>query len=265
MRRLPVLFGLGLALFATPLFAQAPPLEHFQCYAVRQATPNVVVPLGLRDQFSATGAAEQVDAVRALKFCNPVGKFHRNQFFPVVDIRQHLTFYATFPQSAPLRVVTLSNQFDRTAAQPQVWIVREPVAIAVPTHKPPHDKPAGLDHFRCYVAHATGALTPEVVGLVDQFLPFGGRLVLHPALFCNPVQKTRLDTGEVTPIQNPDAHLACYTTTRVPFTGTRDVDNQFGAQVLVFGPPDTLCVPTRKLAFTTIPDAPIGGAGDIGQ
>lgn len=46
--------------------------------------------------------------------------------------------------------------------------------------------------------------------------------------------------------------------TRVPFQGRRDIDNQFGRQALALGPPDTLCVPTRKLAWTEVPDGPIG-------
>jgi hypothetical protein len=223
----------------------------------------VIIPLELRDQFTPAGAAvDPVEAVRVLKFCNPAGKFHRNQFFPVADIRQHLTFFATYPQSEPVRIVVLSNQFDRTAAQPQTWIIGDAVLLAVPTHKPPHDAPVGLDHYRCYQAHSTAALTPEIVGLIDQFLPFGGRAVLHPSLFCNPVAKKRLDTGGVTPIQNPDVHMACYTTTRVPFTTNRDIETQFGRQTLVIGPPDTLCVPTRKINWVQIPDAPIGTASE---
>jgi hypothetical protein len=256
MKGLSLFLGLGLALVATPLFAQAVPLEHFQCYSVLNATPNVNVPLGLRDQFNQAGTApEQVNALRAMRFCNPAGKFHRNQFFPIADDRQHLMLYATFPQAGPVRAVALSNQFDR-AGQNQVWWLGEPVAILVPTQKPPHPKPEGLDHFRCYAASGPAVL--ETVGLIDQFLPFGGRAVLNPKLFCNPVEKTRLDTGEVTPILHPDLHLACYSTTRVPFQTSRDIINQFGTQVVNLGPPDTLCVPTRKLAWVPIPDAPIG-------
>jgi len=257
MRRLSLLLGLGLAQAATPLFAQVP-LEHFQCYTVLNANPFVNVPVGLRDQFNRP---EEVDALRARRFCNPTGKFHRGQFLPVADIRQHLTFYATFPQSAPLKVVRLSNQFDRPGQPPQTWRVREPVALAVPTHKPPHDRPQGLDHFRCYAAN--GNPTLEGVALVDQFLPFGGRVVLDPVLFCNPVEKTRLDTGEVTPIQNPDQHLACYSMTRVPFQGQRDIENQFGTQALALGPPDTLCVPTRKIAWQEVPDGPAPGVNAL--
>ena len=260
MRRRSSFLGLGLLLFAAPLFAQTPPLEHFQCYAVKTATPPMIIPLELRDQFTVPGTAvDQVEASRVVKFCNPAGKFHRNQFFPVADDRQHLTFFATYPQSEPVRVVVLSNQFDRTAAQPQTWIIEDAVALAVPTHKPPHNPPVGLDHYRCYRAHGTAAITPEVVGLIDEFLPFSGRAVLHPSLFCNPVVKKRLDTGDVTPILNPNVHMACYATTRVAFATSRDIETQFGRQTLLVGPPDTLCVPTRKLNFVQIPDSPIGG------
>jgi len=31
------------------------------------------------------------------------------------------------------------------------------------------------------------------------------------------------------------------------------------SQTLLVGPPDTLCVPTRKLNFVEVPDSPIGG------
>ena len=42
-------------------------------------------------------------------------------------------------------------------------------------------------------------------------------------MFCNPVQKTRFDTGEITEVQDPELHLACYSTTRARFQGTRDI------------------------------------------
>ena len=251
MKRALLWAAIGLVPMATPLFAQAPPLEHFQCYAVLKADPLTLdIPVRLRDQFEEDDA----QVVRARRFCNPAGKFHRNQFFPVQDDRQHLTFYATFPQSSPLRIVQLSNQFNRPGTTQQTWRVREAVALAVPTHKPPHDRPEGLDHYRCYAANGNPVF--EGVGLVDQFLSFTGRFVLDPVMFCNPVQKTRLDTGEVTPIMNRDAHLACYSMTRAPFQGERDVANQFGRQTFALGPPDTICVPTRKIAFTEIPDIP---------
>jgi hypothetical protein len=48
--------------------------------------------------------------------------------------------------------------------------------------------------------------------------------------------------------------------TRVPFETTREIRNQFGPQTFALGPADTLCVPTRKIGFQTIPDGPIGGS-----
>jgi hypothetical protein len=245
---------MGLALIATPLFAQVgPPLEHFQCYVVVRSTPHPDVMVGLLDQFEDP---ENVEVVRARRFCNPVGKFHRGQFAPIQDDRQHLTFYATFPQGAPLRIVRLSNQFNLPGQPQQVWRVREAVALAVPTHKPPHAPPAGLDHYRCYAANGNPVF--EGVGLIDQFVPFVGHFVLDPVLFCNPVQKTH--AGVITPVQNPDVHLACYSMTRVPFERTQEIRNQFLPQTFALGPPDTLCVPTRKIAWVEIPDGPIGGS-----
>jgi hypothetical protein len=243
---------------AAPLFGQTlPPLEHFQCYAVKAATPPPVDPrVRLFDQFETAG--EDVEVLRARRFCNPVEKHHRNQIFRVEDDRQHLMFYSTYPQDGPVRLVALSNQFNAPGAAYQLWWLGEPVSLAVPTHKPPHDRPEGLDHYRCYAASGSQILEP--VRLADQFVPLHGRYVLNPVLFCNPVRKVHV-TGAQTPILNPDQHMACYSTTRVPFQTNRDIINQFGVQVVAVGPPDTLCVPTRKLGFATIPDAPIGAAG----
>jgi hypothetical protein len=246
-----MLAAIGLTLTGTSLFAQTvTPREHYQCYAVLKADPLTLdIPVRLRDQFGV----DDVDVVRARRFCNPTRKFHRNQFQPVQDIRRHLTFYATFPQSSPLRLVQISNQFDRPGTTPPTWRVREAVSLAVPTQKPPHDRPEDLDHYRCYAANGNPVF--EGVGLADQFqTAFMGHFVLDPVLFCNPVQKTRLDTGETSPVFNRELHLACYSMTRVPFERTQDVANQFGRQTFALGPPDTLCVPTRKLAVKEIPD-----------
>jgi hypothetical protein len=253
----------GLSVLATPVFAQTARLEHFQCYAVVRSEPPLQVPVFLTDQFDTAANPQTVFVTRAFRFCNPTDKFHRNQFFPIADDRQHLTFYATFPQTGPVRVVAASNQFDPAGAPQQLFWLGDPVALAVPTHKPPHNRPEGLDHFKCY--QASGNQVFEVVGLRDQFLPPGGRLVLTPRLFCNPVKKQRLDTGEVTEILNPDQHLTCYATSRAKFDGSRDVINQFGVQVMAFGPTDMLCVPTKKLGWIEIPDDLFGATGAMPQ
>src|SRR5262245_5987230 len=113
MNAKPLLVLLGLSLLAAPATAQTPPLEHFQCYAVLASTPPPLVKVRLTDQFNTAALPfEDVEVVRAIRFCNPVAKFHRGQNFPIQDDRQHLTFYATFPQTAPVRLVALANQFN---------------------------------------------------------------------------------------------------------------------------------------------------------
>ena len=194
---------------------------------------------------------EKVEVGRAIRFCNPTRKWHAGTVFGVADIRQHLTLYRTFPESSPLRIAVISNQF----GQQQTLRVRDAVALAVPTQKSPHNAPQGLDHFRCYAA--SGNPVGQGVGLGDQFIPaLTGHLVLDPLLFCNPVEKTHGTV--VTPIAHPEAHLTCYSMTRVPFTREVATRNQFGAQTLVVGRPDILCVPTKKLRWQEIPDGPVG-------
>src|SRR5262249_10531184 len=67
------------------------------------------------------------------------------------------------------------------------------------------------------------------------------------AYHCNPVQKTVVPTGQVFPITNPNAHLACFTITApVQPTPTVKVTNQFGSAILVPAQPNLLCLPTWK-------------------
>lgn len=235
------------ALFAASAFAQVD-LEHFQCYAVRKIDPEITATVDLADQFATT---KDVLVRRAVRFCNPTRKYHNGQVFDVADIRQHLTIYSIYPQDSPLRIVRISNQF----GQQQTLLTRAQVALAVPTQKIPHDPPVRLDHYQCY--EAWGPVLNQPAALSDQFItPFTWHQVLNPYMFCNPVEKTH--AGNVTPIVDKEAHLACYWMTRVPYETVRDTRNQFGFQVVQVGPADTLCVPTRKLGFTVIPDSPPG-------
>lgn len=236
-------------------------LEHFQCYPVLSfdtAAPAPPIIVELSDQF------EQEVTVRvglARRFCVPTTKIHANKVFDVTDADQHLMLYATSPETGPRRIVSIRNQFGR-----QKLLTREPVAIAVPTRKlfpGQHEFPGGLDHYRCYAA--TGRDIQQKVALNDQFSSaLQGHLVIDPVAFCNPVQKT--DTaGNVWPIRDRDAHLACYGMTRVPFQGLTYVENQFESeppgQYRLFAA-DTLCVPTAKLGFEEIPDRVPGAVPD---
>jgi len=239
------------------LHAQATLLEHFQCYPVLDADPALVPPtlLSLSDQFNP--AFEDVKLERPLEFCNPTRKIHRNQAYGVYDTLQHLTFYATFPRAAPLRIVRLRNQFGY-----QSFRVREPFALAVPTDKNGEGLSRNLDHFRCYAA--SGKELNDRVGLGDQFEPnIQGHVVLDPVAFCNPTRKMHGTAGPTSIINEKD-HLACYSMTRTPLDPARtvEIEHQFGAQTITVGPPDTLCVPTEKLAWQEVPDSSVPVPGN---
>jgi hypothetical protein len=138
----------------------------------------------------------------------------------------------------PTRLVVVRNQFGF-----QFLKVGQPEALAVPTQKFPHNPPEGLDHFKCY--RASGRNINQVVGLSDQFLKSPEVKVYRPYEFCNPVAK--LHNDQLTPIENPKAHLVCYTISRDPFATQVDTLNQFGTEPLLVNEPDLLCVPSTKL------------------
>ncbi len=229
-------------------------LEHFQCYPVLKTNLEVQATVGLRDQFDTP---EDFEVRRAVRFCNPTRKFHNDQLYDIADDRQHLTMHAIFPQTAPLRIALVQDQFG-----PRWLKLRGPARLATPTQKEGHEPPQGLDHFQCY--EADGAPVNQPVALSDQFIPaFTGHYVLDPVGFCNPVEKRH--DGVVTEIQHPDMHLTCYSMTRVAFNATRAIRNQFGDQTIAVGPPDRLCVPSRKLFWQVIPDGVPGGRAEDAQ
>lgn len=107
--------------------------------------------------------------------------------------------------------------------------------------------PPPVDHQLCYTASATGFTVPPGIVLKNQFntggfTPTVRSLVIH----CNPVQKT-LPNGQVFPITNPNAHLACFAIT-APTQPTFKVmvTNQFGSATLTTGQPNLLCLPSWK-------------------
>jgi hypothetical protein len=219
------------------------PNDHFQCYRTQSQPLDVSVLL--RDQFDADETEALV--LEALRFCNPVEKIHvlpggGEIVSPIRNPDAHLKFYR-IETSAPMaaRQVVVSNQFGRR----QVFKVSEPVALAVPTQKLPHEPPEGLDHFKCY--QANGESVNATVGLKDQFHASPQVRVLDPVVFCNPVEKTHGDI--VTPIRNPAVHLACYNIEAEPLPESLSVTvrNQFGAEDLVVDRPEFLCVPSLKI------------------
>ena len=120
--------------------------------------------------------------------------------------------------------------------------------VAAASASPRIAAPPPVDHQLCYTAVGTQFHIPAGVRLINQFSPNGfvptiaSPLVAH----CNPVQKT-LPTGQVFPITNPNAHLACFKITEPTQSApTVTVTNQFGAATLLPGQPNLLCLPSWK-------------------
>ncbi len=254
----PILIGLAsilCAFFALSgrALAQgtAPTLDHFRCYFTQGAPLSEVV--GLTDQFDpATAGGQTFRVMYPVRLCNPVEKTHLDKVTPITNPDGHLKMYLIAPaptaagavaQPAPARMVIVRNQFGFQSLR-----LGQPEILAVPTQKFPHNPPQGLDHFKCY--RATGRSINQGVSLSDQFLQSPDVKVFEPFGFCNPVAK--LHNDQVTPIQNPKAHLVCYTITREPFETSVDTSNQFGIESLLVHGTDLLCVPSAKLRVRTL-------------
>jgi hypothetical protein len=119
-------------------------------------------------------------------------------------------------------------------------------------------QPPGLDHFHCYPAGATTQAhftPPASVELKDQFEDV--TVAVGPAVrLCNPTQKTLPATGQTFPIQNPAAHLVCFSINEPNFQVKHVLaQNQFGDALLDVLAPRLLCLPSWKnLTSPTFPD-----------
>jgi len=232
-------------------------LDHFKCYRVVEGTPaNDFVQL--LDQFDAN--PEHVLVSNPILFCNPVKKTTSAGLeTPILNENNHLKMYFVAPTVPQTRTVIVRNQFTGSALTPLV--VFQPLLLAVPTQKQPHDRPEKLDHFKCHLVQ--GQPVNVGVSLVDQF-DQEVVLVGRPLLLCNPTVKVhgespagsapdRLEDATV-PITNPDAHLVCYRI--IPRVGTPStapttnravkVLNQFGKETIKVAQPILLCVPSTK-------------------
>jgi len=120
---------------------------------------------------------------------------------------------------------------------------------AASPHMARNAQPPPVDHQLCYNSASSQFTIPPGVRLINQFSPNGFIPAINPVVIvhCNPVQKT-LPSGQVFPITNPFAHLACFpiaVASPVP-TPTVVVTNQFGSATLVPAQPNLLCVPSWK-------------------
>jgi len=229
----------------TANFELTPP-DHFKFYDVDYETaPEVGVDVQLVDQFGNFTATVGY----AMSFGNPVEKLHNDVVTPIADLNRHYTVYELeSEEELQSWKVMVNNQF-----QDDVELtVQGPVALAVPTEKLEAglEAPVCLDHLLLY--SVVYEPFPEFsVLLKDQFIE-EDVTVWEPAYFANPVQKTVIDTSEVTDIQNPDDHWLFYWISDAEYESidkTIQIDNQFGPQSLDLEYRETLAVPTQKISW----------------
>jgi hypothetical protein len=260
-------FLMGAAIAAPP---SAPPaLDHFRCYSIAVGHPTGL-PVDLQDQFdSRLDKVEEVIVGLPIGFCNPVAKTvpgpgqGPGQTTDIRDISHHLTLYEiheTANQRHLTWKLTVDNQFGR-----QTVFVSRPVLLAVPTQKVTvggegtgHAMPEGLNHFKCY--RARGRDLNVAVTLEDQF-ETAEVIVGEPLFFCNPTTKV-VSRSEVTPIEDAEAHVACYEiglAAPVGFTTQLNVGtvNQFNhipvEPLTVVTDERVLCVPSNKTSVLGMP------------
>ncbi len=265
------------------------PPDHYLSYKARQSNLFAYFKsfrVRLADQFE-----EGEFIVRGpRRLMNPAEKKRvvdqEEEVTPINDPVTHLVGYGIrkpygAPAHLPQTFIEVENQFGTVF----VDTVR-PVSLLVPSLKdleapiPDEDLPETFpaDHFKCYeVALSEGApaFEPAEVTLTDQFNePEGKKFsVRRPKWLCNPVEKEV--KGEVTEIQNPEAHLMCYAVREVrekidffdfsslfrlyhgPVAKGVHVNNQFGPLELDAMEERELCVPSTK----TLPEPPPVGRG----
>lgn len=137
-------------------------------------------------------------------------------------------------------------------------------AIAAPAAaaSEPTTQPPGLDHFYCYPVTPVSGSTfaaPSQVQLKDDFGTTTND-VLPVKRLSAPATKTRLDNGQSSPPQNPDAHLACFGISEPNFQARKvKATNQFGDAALDVLAVDSLCLPSFK-SLQTPPNFPAATA-----
>ncbi len=222
------------------------PADHYKFYTVEwQEGLYVGKEVLLEDQFGTFNAT----VGDPICFGNPAEKVHGDMVSPIADDNRHFTIYELdYGEEEPMlnswRVV-VNNQF-----QDDVELtVIGPVALAVPTQKEDHETPGCLSHYLLYDAY--GPVVNDEVVLSDQFIEEADAVVYEPYYFANPVQKTIVDNGDVTEIeeQDPHRHLVFYSIESKSIEKRIQIANQFGNQILDLSSPELLAVPSQKISW----------------
>jgi hypothetical protein len=231
-------------LVASVAMAQTPPLPAENHYKAYLSSPITMVrPVRLADQFATV-----YDSLWVFdRFATPTDKIHDGVTYPILHPEVHMDWWRLVsPHPQPSRVLVATDQFGREA-----WVVGEARYLLTPSLKYPVAPfpPVPINnHYLCYDA-ISGPLLQKPVILIDQF-GTADVVVLHPKLFCNPVEKRVWDAAGneiVYPIVDPTAHLTCYLVQN-PNVIPREVQtlDQFGYWQIQIYENDCLCVPALK-------------------
>ena len=220
-------------------------LDHFKCYDVLDGTYLGEVVL-LEDQFHDEPFEAVVESPEF--FGNPADKWHDDTVTEIWNFDDHLTLYGLTPlEEEPWTwCLDVCNQFDS-----QEFKVSNPVMLAVPTRKAPHDPFVGPDHYLLYEV-IEGEPLEVPVFLWDQFEGEPEVMVLQPVYFANPVSK---DGGL---IEDQYVHLVFYEIVGAPYAGEVWIENQFGMEILNVSNPALLAVPSDKINFAALCSDQIG-------
>jgi len=231
----------------TANFELTPP-DHYKFYTVNwEEGLYVGEEVQLVDQFGTFNAT----VGDPISFGNPVQKIHNDDVTPIADENRHYTLYSLdYGEEEPMLdswQVVVNNQFQ----DDEELTVVGPYYLAVPTTKEGHEDPLCLNHYLVY--EVIGKEFPEVgVNLKDQFIE-EDVVVWEPIYFANPVQKTIVDSGDVTEIEKDEDHLVFYSIEDIGFDESIDksiqIVNQFGEQTLHLTYRDVLAVPSQKISW----------------
>jgi uncharacterized repeat protein (TIGR02543 family) len=210
------------------------PVNHFKTYWADWPLeppppwePPLPVDVQLEDQFVTINATVWAPYL----FANPTVKGHGEDWTPIWDPNDHLTFYYIEPWADPqVWEVSVDNQF----GPDQVLTIAGPFYLAVPTGKLALEWPADLNHFLIYDVIDHGEYLPEDVYIQDQFFVEGAWTnVYDPWFFAVPAHKIHPPGSAPTPIVD-DMHLVFYGLGGIePWnTDNLPVINQFGDQYL---------------------------------
>lgn len=227
-RVMTVLLALTLAcVLCWPALAQWPLENHYKVYNVSPPytfTTNVL----LVDQFGTYAPPAMI----LTDFANPVMKNDE----PIVFPENHHTWWQVDLVGTGW-IVEVENQFGD-----QVWQLTNPRYLVLPALKNQSGPPPLHNHYLAY--EAVGQPVNLPVTLADQF-GVVQVVAAEPVFFLNPVEK--IVEGEVYPILDPQAHLACY---RIIPPLAYDIQllafDQFGEWELLALDHDCLCVPSWK-------------------